>query len=115
MAIPHASPGDVIDVRPLGAALAGARSHALFKSADLEVIRLVLLRGDQMPPHAVPGEITLQCIEGQLDRGFVAAVDDRAQAVAAGRKASEKQAPSPRPCAMKAGTALSTIFSEPQT
>lgn len=66
MAIPHAQPGDVIDVRPLGAALAGARSHALFKSADLEVIRLVLLRGDQMPPHAVPGEITLQCIEGRI-------------------------------------------------
>jgi hypothetical protein len=38
MAIPHAQPGDVIDVRPLGPALAVARSHALFKSADLEVI-----------------------------------------------------------------------------
>jgi quercetin dioxygenase-like cupin family protein len=66
MAIPHAQPGDVIDVRPLGPKLAGARSHALFKSADLEVMRLVLQRGEQMPPHAVPGEITLQCIEGRI-------------------------------------------------
>lgn len=66
MAIPHAQPGDVIDVRPFGGSLAGARSHALFKSADLEVIRLVLQRGEQMPPHAVPGEITLQCIEGRV-------------------------------------------------
>ena len=66
MAIPHAGPGDVIDVRPLGAALATTRSHALFKSADLEVIRLVLPAGDQMPPHAVAGEITLQCIEGRI-------------------------------------------------
>lgn len=66
MAIPHASPGDVIDVRPLGAKLAGARSHALFKSEDLEVMRLVLQRGEQMPPHAVPGEITLLCIEGRI-------------------------------------------------
>jgi quercetin dioxygenase-like cupin family protein len=64
MAIPHAQPGDVIDVRPLGPALAVARSHALFKSADLEVIRLVLQAGDGMPAHAVAGEITLQCIEG---------------------------------------------------
>ena len=66
MAIPHASPGDVIDVGPLGPRLAGARSHALFKSADLEVIRLVLPAGEGLPPHAVAGEITLQCIEGRV-------------------------------------------------
>ena len=64
MAIPHATPGDVIDVRPLGAALATTRTHALFKSGDLEVIRVVLLAGDEMPPHVVAGEITVQCIEG---------------------------------------------------
>ena len=34
---------------------------------------------------------------------------------AEGRKASEKQAPSPRPWAMKAGTAVSTMTTEPQT
>jgi len=66
MAIPHASPGDVIDVRPLGPRLSGTRSHALFKSADLEVIRLVLPAGEGLPPHAVAGEITLQCIEGRI-------------------------------------------------
>ena len=66
MAIPHASPGDVIDVRPLGPKLAGARSHARFKSADLEVMRLVLPTGEGLPPHAVAGEITLQCIEGRI-------------------------------------------------
>ena len=66
MAIPHAQPGDIIDVRPLGSALAEARSHALFKSTDLEVIRLVLRAGEGMPPHAVAGEITLQCIEGRI-------------------------------------------------
>lgn len=66
MAIPHAEPGDVIDVRPLGPALAGARSHALFKSNDLEVIRLVLKAGQGLPPHNVTGEITLQCLEGRV-------------------------------------------------
>ena len=66
MAIPHASPGDVIDVRPLGTKLSGSRSHALFKSADLEVIRLVLPAGEGLPPHGVAGEITLQCIEGRI-------------------------------------------------
>ncbi|MEO7547158.1 MAG: cupin domain-containing protein [Ramlibacter sp.] len=66
MAIPHARPGEVIDVKPLGTGLAAARSHALFKSGELELIRLVLLAGEQMPPHAVTGEITLQCIEGRI-------------------------------------------------
>lgn len=66
MAISHAQPGAVIDVRPLGRGLADARSHALFKSADLEVMRLVLRAGEGMPPHAVAGEITLQCIEGRI-------------------------------------------------
>lgn len=66
MAIPHTAPGEVVDVKPLGAALAATRSHALFKSADLEVIRLVLPTGQEMPEHAVAGEITLQCIEGRI-------------------------------------------------
>lgn len=66
MALLHAQPGDVIDVKPLGAALSSVQSHALFKSADLEVIRLVLLAGSVMPDHAVAGEITLQCIEGRI-------------------------------------------------
>jgi quercetin dioxygenase-like cupin family protein len=66
MAIPHAAPGDVIDVRPLGPALAGARSHALFKSQDLELMRLVLRAGQELPPHTVAGEITLHCIEGRV-------------------------------------------------
>lgn len=66
MALSHAEPGDVIDVRPFGTALAEERSHALFKSDGLEVIRVVLLAGNEMPPHAVAGEITLQCIEGRI-------------------------------------------------
>jgi quercetin dioxygenase-like cupin family protein len=67
MALPHAKPGDVIDIKPLGPALSKSQSHALFKSADLEVIRLVLLGGTVMPDHAVAGEITLQCLEGRIE------------------------------------------------
>jgi len=66
MAIPHADPGQAIDVRPLGARLAQEKTIALFKSADLEVMRVILLAGKTLPPHAVPGEITIQCIEGEV-------------------------------------------------
>lgn len=66
MAIPHAAAGQPVDVRPLGVALRAARTVALFKSEQLEVMRLVLLAGKSLPPHAVPGEITLQCLEGSV-------------------------------------------------
>lgn len=67
MAIPHASSGQLIDVRPLGKRLSGEVSIALFKSEQLEVIRLVLPAGKSFPPHQVPGEITIHCIEGRID------------------------------------------------
>ena len=67
MAIEHALPGQAIDVRPLGSSLSTEKTTALFKSNDLEVMRLVLLAGKSLPPHKVPGEITIHCIEGALD------------------------------------------------
>jgi quercetin dioxygenase-like cupin family protein len=66
MAIPHVQPGEVIDVRPLGPALAGARTTALVKTEGLEVIRLVIHRGKEIPTHATRGEITVQCLEGRV-------------------------------------------------
>ena len=67
MAIAHASPGEAIDVRPLGSRLPSEKIVALFKSEHLEVIRLVLTAGKSLPPHKVPGEITVLCIEGGID------------------------------------------------
>jgi quercetin dioxygenase-like cupin family protein len=67
MAISHAGSGEPIDVAPLGAHLPSTKTTALFKSQDLEVMRLVLLAGKSFPPHKVPGEITIQCIEGRID------------------------------------------------
>ncbi|MCG5073428.1 cupin domain-containing protein [Paraburkholderia tagetis] len=70
MAIAHATPGEVFDVRPLGGTLKDAKSTTLIRSAQLEVIRLVLPAGKQLPEHSVPGEITVQCVEGVI-RFFV--------------------------------------------
>ena len=67
MAIKHALPGQGIDVQPLGSALSTERTAALFKANDLEVMRLVLAAGRSLPSHKVPGEITIQCIEGAID------------------------------------------------
>lgn len=67
MALLHASSAEPIDIRPLGARLMSEKTVALFKSRELEVMRLVLAAGKAFPPHKVAGELTIQCIEGRLD------------------------------------------------
>jgi quercetin dioxygenase-like cupin family protein len=66
MAIPHANPGDVIDVRPLDAALANTKTHTLIKTEHVEVVRLVMTKGKEIVEHKAPGEITVQCLEGKI-------------------------------------------------
>jgi len=67
MAIPHTKPGEIVDLLPAAEALPAAGSYALFKSAELELIRLVLHAGKMLPTHAVAGEVTLQCLAGTID------------------------------------------------
>jgi quercetin dioxygenase-like cupin family protein len=67
MSIPHALSGQPVSVAPFGPGLPEQRTVALFKSEQLEVMRLVLAAGKTMPMHKVAGEITIQCLEGLLD------------------------------------------------
>ena len=67
MAIHHAKSGEVIDVRPLREALTKTITHTIVKTDHLEVIRIVLLAGNKLPTHQVPGEITVQCVEGRVE------------------------------------------------
>ncbi|MCO6455787.1 MAG: cupin domain-containing protein [Pirellulaceae bacterium] len=67
MAIPHAGPGEVIDISSLGERLPQVQTATLVKSATLEVLRLVLPAGKRIEPHSVPGEVTVQCLEGTVD------------------------------------------------
>lgn len=66
MAIPHANPAEVIDVRPLGAALTATKTHTLLKTEHVEVVRLVMTAGKEIAEHKAPGEITVQCLEGKI-------------------------------------------------
>ena len=67
MAQEHVPPGQIASVRPLGADLGAARTTALLKSEQLEVVRLVLLAGSELREHSAPGEITVQCLEGCIE------------------------------------------------
>jgi quercetin dioxygenase-like cupin family protein len=66
MSLHHAASGEVISLQPFGPKLPGSVSTAILKSSQLEVMRLVLAAGKSLPEHQVPGELTLQCLEGAV-------------------------------------------------
>ncbi|MEO7851482.1 MAG: DUF4256 domain-containing protein [Rubrivivax sp.] len=81
MAISHATSGQVVDIVTGGNHLASQKTFALFKSDELEVMRLVLPAGKSIAPHCVVGEITLQCLEGRVEMTLEA----RTQALESGK------------------------------
>lgn len=79
MAILHAAPNEIIKLQ-LGADLCSSRTTTVIKTADLELIRLVLPAGKVIPLHKAQGEITVQCLEGRV--AFTA--DNKTQELTAG-------------------------------
>jgi quercetin dioxygenase-like cupin family protein len=66
MAIPHAKPGEIVDVRPLKSALAGAETRTLVRAEQVEVIRLIVPAGKEISEHKAKGELIVQCLEGRV-------------------------------------------------
>jgi len=62
----HAKPCEVINVGPLGPALKKSATVTLAKTDSLEVIRLVVPAAKEIATHSVPGEVTIQCLEGEV-------------------------------------------------
>lgn len=67
MPLHHAVSGEVIDIRPFEDKLADMESAALVRSTEFEVMRLVLHAGKSVPEHHVPGELSVQCLEGTVE------------------------------------------------
>jgi quercetin dioxygenase-like cupin family protein len=57
---------EVIDVRPGLPDSSGTLSTLLARTATLEVRRLALPKGREIPPHLARGEITVHCVEGRI-------------------------------------------------
>ena len=66
MALPHTQPGEVVDVRPLGSALASSQTATLLRAEQVEVRRLVVPAGKEIGEHKAKGEIIVQCLEGRV-------------------------------------------------
>ncbi|AZQ68656.1 cupin [Silicimonas algicola] len=71
MALQHATPGEVVKLRPFGEKLAQAKTSAIVRTPSFEAVRLIVAAGTEIPTHQVKGRIMLQCLEGvvQLDLG----------------------------------------------
>lgn len=67
MAIPHASPLDVVSVAPLGEKLHDAQSTSLIKTQRIQLLHLVLPAHKDRPIHHVDDECTLHCLEGVVE------------------------------------------------
>lgn len=70
MALQHAGPGEVVDLRPLGLKLKTTKTAAIVKSDHFEAVRLIVMAGNEIPPHKVAGDIMLHCLEGRVSLGL---------------------------------------------
>ena len=66
MALEHAKPGQVIALTPSSEDISTFSSIALTKTEQIELIRMVLPAGKEMPEHHVKGDITFQCLSGEI-------------------------------------------------
>lgn len=66
MAIPHAKPGETISIAPLGPDFPHTTTSTLVKTDALEVIRLVVPAEKKIADHRTQGEVTIQCLEGEV-------------------------------------------------
>lgn len=70
MGLAHASPGEVVDLRTWGSELPPGKSKAIVKTGELELLRLALPAGKELPTHETARSIVIQCLEGTVELKF---------------------------------------------
>lgn len=65
MATHHAAPGEVVDLASWAADLPQEKSKVIAKIGDMELARLVLPAGHEIPGHRVDGPIVVHCVSGR--------------------------------------------------
>lgn len=67
MATHHAKPGEIVDLETWANDQPDARTKAIVKTEGMELIRLSLPTGKEIPNHKVSGPITVHCIQGKIE------------------------------------------------
>lgn len=63
----HVEPGEVINLNTLKEDMPVDSTYALVKTSDMEVIRMAIPKGREVPEHSVQGEMSAQCLEGKIE------------------------------------------------
>ncbi|MBD3647102.1 MAG: cupin domain-containing protein [Pseudomonadales bacterium] len=67
MAIHHAGPGELVDLKDWPHDVDPEQSHTVVKTDYMQLSRIVLPRGKELPEHALPSPIIIQCISGLVE------------------------------------------------
>lgn len=79
MATHHATPGEVVNLETWAEDLATDQTKAIVKTEEMEIIRLVIPAGKDIPNHKVSGPITVHCIKGRIEFTAMGATQELAQ------------------------------------
>jgi nucleotide-binding universal stress UspA family protein/quercetin dioxygenase-like cupin family protein len=55
-----------VEIHPDGAALASVQTRSLVRTSDLEVVRLIVRRGEHRHEHMSKGAVIAHCVEGRV-------------------------------------------------
>lgn len=62
--------GEVVNLDSLSKEMDAGATYALIKTEDMEVIRMVIPGGKHIPEHKVKGQLTVQCLKGEVQFSF---------------------------------------------
>lgn len=67
MATHHASPAEVVDLETWAQDVPNEQTKAIVKTDEMELVRLVIAAGKEIPTHKVTGPIIVHCINGKIE------------------------------------------------
>lgn len=67
MAIHHAEAGELVDINDWPPDVSSDQSHTIIINDDIELGRLILPKGKEIPNHSIASPILIQCVEGTVE------------------------------------------------
>ena len=67
MATHHASPAEIVDLGNWAQDMPNEQTKAIVKTEEMELVRLVIPAGKEIPTHKVSGPIIVHCLDGKIE------------------------------------------------
>lgn len=67
MATHRASPAEIVDLGTWAQDVPNEQTKAIVKTDEIELVRLVIPAGKEIPTHKVSGPIIVHCINGRIE------------------------------------------------